>query len=163
MQLHAALPSSVLILTPRCRVFLEKLTPHISRNPKVHYRTHKLPPPVPILCRPNPVHIPTSHLLENRPYMLRDVSPRNTPPPGRSEWGSSLLPDCFVFKASILICACFLTWVFYRVGLLAPRPTPKLEDRPSSATVYSIYSQLPSISQAVPLSATWGRAMPWWQ
>jgi len=38
--------------------------PHISRKPKVHYRTHKRPPPVSIPGPPNPVHIPTSHLLE---------------------------------------------------------------------------------------------------
>ena len=32
-----------------------------------------------------------------------------------------------------------------------------------SAIAYSIYSQLPSISEAVPPSATWWRAMTWWQ
>jgi len=40
----------------------------ISRNPKVHYRTNKRPPPVSILGQPNPVHIPTPHLLEYSLY-----------------------------------------------------------------------------------------------
>ena len=41
--------------------------PLISRIPKVHYRTHKRPPPVSILGQPIPVHILTSHLLHTRP------------------------------------------------------------------------------------------------
>jgi hypothetical protein len=40
--------------------------PRISRNPNVHYRTHKRPPTVSIQGQPNPVHIPTSHLLQIR-------------------------------------------------------------------------------------------------
>ena len=44
--------------------------PHISQNLKVHYRTHKRPPPVCILGQPNLVHIPTSHLLEIHPNII---------------------------------------------------------------------------------------------
>jgi len=47
--------------------------------------------------------------------------------------------------------------------MLETRPTPKLEDHPLSATANSIYSQLLSILEVVPPSATWGRAMPWWR
>ena len=44
--------------------------PRISRNPKVHYRTHKRPPTVSILGQANPVHIPTSYLLEIHPNII---------------------------------------------------------------------------------------------
>jgi len=51
--------------------------PRISRDPKVHYRTHKRPSPVSILGQPNTVHIPTSHLLEIHPNIIHPSTPRS--------------------------------------------------------------------------------------
>ena len=58
--------------------------PRISRNPKVHYRTHKRPPPVSILGQPNPVQITTSHLLEIHPNIIHPSTPRSP------QWSPSL-------------------------------------------------------------------------
>ena len=60
------------LLTPWRRVLLEKLTrsaasqeiPRILRNPKVHHRTRKRPPPVPILSQLHPVPTTRSQFLQ---------------------------------------------------------------------------------------------------
>ena len=58
--------------------------PRISRNPKVHYRTHKRTPPVSILGQPHPVQMPTSHLLEIHTNIIHP-STRRSP-----QWSISL-------------------------------------------------------------------------
>ena len=73
------------LLTPWCRVLLEKLTglqlvkkfPAFLWKPKVHYRTQKRPQPVLILGQPNPVPIPTSHILEIHPNIIHPSTPRS--------------------------------------------------------------------------------------
>jgi hypothetical protein len=56
--------------------------------------------------------------------------------------------------------------ILYSEELLAPHPTPKLEDHPLSAVrdcLFSISAATLQNWRASPPSATWGRAMPWWQ
>ena len=65
-----------------------------------------------------------------------------------------LLYECFVIGY-------FLQW---RVVNTSPNPPSwRTILYQLSVTAYSIYSQVPSILESCPPSATWGRAMPWWQ
>jgi len=67
--------------------------PRISRNPKVHYRTHKRPPPVCIQGQLKPVHMPTSHLLEIRPNIISPSTPRSP------QWSLSLrFPHQIIYR-----------------------------------------------------------------
>ena len=55
-------------------------------------KTLYIPSPLPYAPHAQPISL----------CILYDASPRNTPPPRKSEWGSSLPPDCFVSRGRIL-------------------------------------------------------------
>ena len=69
-----------MVQSPSCEAnwfAASQVIPRISRNPKVHYRTHNRPPPVSMLGQPNPVHVSTSHLLEIHPNIIQPSTTRS--------------------------------------------------------------------------------------
>ena len=100
-------------LTPWSRVLLEKLTdfaanqeiPRILWNPKVHYHTHKRPPPV---------------------ILVRDASSRNTSPsPPEIRFGEYFTSGLFCLQRKHLACEYFLTFCFSRGGVVSASPNPQ--------------------------------------
>ena len=128
--------------------------PRISQNPNVHYRNHKLPPPFSILGQPNPVHIPTSHLLQIHPNIIHPSLPaaqcfpwKHPLPPGDPSGGVVYLRTVLSPEQASRMWV-VLNNVFYREGLLAPRPTRKLEDHPSSVVrdcLFNLFAATPLI------------------
>jgi len=130
------------LLTPWCRVLLEKLTglQLVKKFPAFHgtrrFITALTSERHLSLSWASPIQSIYPHPTSCRSTlcMLRDV-PLEPPPPGDPSGGVVYLltSELFCLQSKQTACECFLTYVFYREGLLAPRPTPKLEDHTSSA------------------------------
>jgi hypothetical protein len=80
------------------RLSASQESPSILWAPKVYYRIHKCPPPVPVLSQLDPVHTTSSHLLK---ILLNIILPST---PGSPKWSLSLrFPQQMTVKNSPLL------------------------------------------------------------
>jgi hypothetical protein len=130
------------LLTPCSRVFLEKLTVNFAASqefPRIYGSRKSLT-------------VPTSARHLSLSWANSIQSPR---PP----------PDCFVSRGSIYIWV-ILNIFFSQRGVVSTSPNPQAEGTPlfgCTRLLIQFIHSYPPYRRPFPQSATWGRAMPWWQ
>jgi hypothetical protein len=150
------------LLTPWCRVLLEKLTGlQLVKKFPAHYGTQRF-----ITALTSVRHLSlswASPIQSTSPFVFCAMLPLETLPPSDPSGGVVYL-QIVLSPEEASYMRVFLNRTALQGGVVSPSPNPpswRTTPCRLSTTAYSIYSQLPSILEVVPLSTTWGRAIVW--